>query len=116
MDQIRLAILAEMEQKSPFTEDEFNEVLDKEFSVFKDGEKYDFVKDLKEAFSPALSKPTNEKILETIPDHVFWDIKKPLTADPQRFMNPYNSFRQYHTTSFFDAREYEEYMDRRTRK
>jgi hypothetical protein len=31
-------------------------------------------------------------------------------------MNPYNSFRQYHTSSFFDAREYEEYMDRRNKK
>jgi hypothetical protein len=28
-------------------------------------------------------------------------------------MNPYNPFRQYHVSSFFDAREYEEYMDRR---
>jgi hypothetical protein len=31
-------------------------------------------------------------------------------------MNPYNSFRKYHTSSFFDAREYEEYMDRRNKK
>jgi len=91
-------------------------VLDKEFSVFRTGDKYDFVRDLKDAFASGLERPANEKILDTIPDHAFWDIKVPTTNDPQRFMNPYNSFRKYPTTSFFDARELEEYNDRRTRK
>ena len=31
-------------------------------------------------------------------------------------MNPYNPFRKYPYSSFFDLREYEEYMDRRTKK
>lgn len=106
----------DLEQNSPFSIDEFNAVLDKEFSVFKDGDKYDFVKDLKEAFSGSLERTAAERILDTIPEHAFWDIKTPQVADPQRFMNPYNPFRQYHTSSFFDAREYEEYMERRTHK
>jgi hypothetical protein len=31
-------------------------------------------------------------------------------------INPYNPARAYPFTSFFDAREYEEYMDRRIHK
>lgn len=115
-NELRIALLEEMEQNSPFDSDEFANVLDQEFSVFKNGDKYDFVKDMRDAFATSMEKPTNQKILETIPDHAFWDIKTPKNADPQRFMNPYNSFRKYPTSSFFDAREYEEYMDRRTRK
>lgn len=116
INELRIALMDEMQENSPFNEDEFSDILDKEFSIFKNGEKYDFVKDIKDAFSQSLEKPSSEKILDTIPDHAFWDIKTPQKADPQRFMNPYNSFRKYHTSSFFDAREYEEYMDRRTKK
>ena len=109
--------MQEMDQsKAPFNPEEFETILDKEFSVFKNGEKYDFVRDLKDAFASGLERSAAEKIFDTIPEHAFWDIKTPTRADPQRFMNPYNSFRKYHTTSFFDSREYEEYMDRRTRK
>jgi hypothetical protein len=116
INELRIALMEEMEQNSPFKEDDFNEVLDKEFSVFKNGEHYDFVKDIRDAFARSLEQPANEKILDTIPDHAFWDIKTPQKADPQRFMNPYNSFRKHHISSFFDSREQEEYMDRRTRK
>ena len=112
-DEVRIALLEEMEQQSPFKVEEFEQVLDKEFSVFKNGEKYDFVRDLKDAFSTGLERTAAEKILDTIPEHAFWDIKTPARPDPQRFMNPYNSFRKYHVSSFFDSREYEEYMDRR---
>lgn len=116
IDEIRLALLDEMEQTSAFSADEFNDLLDKEFSVFKNGEKYDFVRDLKDAFSNGLERSAADKILDTIPEHAFWDIKTPIRSDPQRFMNPYNSFRKYHVSSFFDSREYEEYMDRRKLK
>lgn len=116
-DEVRLTLLQEMDQStSPFSVEEFDTVLDKEFSVFKNGEKYDFVRDLKDAFSAGLERSAAEKIFDTIPEHAFWDIKTPVRADPQRFMNPYNSFRKYHVSSFFDSREYEEYMDRRTIK
>lgn len=115
-DEIRIAMLSEMEEISPFSLDEFNDVLDKEFSVFKDGQKYSYIKDMKDAFKTGLAKSTSEKIFDTIPEHVFWDIKTPQIQDEQRFMNPYNSFRKYHVQSFFDAREYEHYMNRRTKK
>lgn len=80
-DTLRIALLEEMEQNSPFTADEFNQILDQELSVFKDGEKYDYVKDLKDAFKEGLSKPAAEKIFDTIPEHVFWDIKVPQVKD-----------------------------------
>lgn len=92
-NELRIALLEEMEANSPFTVDEFNEVLLNEFSVFKDGEKYSFVKDMKDAFQESLRKPAAERILDTIPEYVFWDIKTPQVEDPKRFMNPYNSFR-----------------------
>ncbi len=116
VDQLREALINDLETNSPFTADEFQQVLDREFSVFKEGEKYDYVKDLKDAFAPALARPAADRILDTIPDHAFWDIKVPTVEDQQKFMNPYNPFRQYHVSSFFDAREYEEFMDRRTKQ
>lgn len=77
MDELRIEMLNELEELSPQTLDEFEDFLDKEFSVFKNGEKYNFVKDLKEAFSEGLATTQADKILNTIPEHVFWDIKKP---------------------------------------
>ena len=82
MTELRGALLDEMEQNSPFTEEEFSAVLDKEFSVFKNGEKYDFVRDMKDAFASGLEKPAAERILDTIPEHAFWDIKTPQVQDP----------------------------------
>lgn len=105
-----------MEKESPFSEDEFNKVLDQEFSIFKDGEKYDFVTDMKDAFKNSLRKPTSIKIFETIPEHVFWDIKKPLIGEQNKIHNPYNPFRKYPYESFFDMRDNDEYMQRRTHK
>jgi len=54
--------------------------------------------------------------METIPDHVFWDIKKPLIKEDTKLTNPYNPFRKYPFSSFFELRDYEEYMDRRKKK
>ena len=73
----RIKILENLERESPSTLDEFNQELDRELSIFKDGEKYDFVKDIKDAYKDSLSKSQAERILETIPDHTFWDIKTP---------------------------------------
>jgi hypothetical protein len=47
---LRVQVLDEIEKASLFDTDEFNKVLDSQFSVFKDGEKYDYVKDMKSAF------------------------------------------------------------------
>ena len=80
-DAFRLALLEDMDSKSLYSLDEFNKVLDRELSVFKTGERYDYVKDMKDAYNQGLAKTTAQKIFETIPDHAFWDIKKPQNLD-----------------------------------
>jgi hypothetical protein len=83
-DAFRLAILEDMDKNKTFSMDEFNEIIDKELSIFKGGEKYDYVRDLKDAFRQGLAKPAAQKIFETIPNHAFWDIKKPLIPDEHK--------------------------------
>jgi hypothetical protein len=53
-------------------------MVDQELSVFKQGEKYSYVKDIKDAFAHGQASTIESKILKTIPDHAFWDIKKPI--------------------------------------
>jgi hypothetical protein len=57
-----------------------------------------------------------DKIFDTLPDHVFWDIKKPRNVDKEIPVNPYNPFREYPFRDFFEFRDYEEYNDRKTFK
>ncbi len=54
--EIRASLLRQLEKDSVFSLDEFNAVLDKEFSVFKEGESYDYVKDLQYAYENSLRK------------------------------------------------------------
>jgi hypothetical protein len=91
-------------------------LIDEEMKVFKGEEKYDFVKDIKGAYSNTLQKSRIEQIFETLPDHVFWDIKKPLVEYENPDFNPYNSWRDYPFETFFDSREFEEYRERQDRK
>ena len=66
-------------------------------------------------FAEGLSSTTADKILETIPEHVFWDIKKPMVSEDNYYMNPYNPARKYPGESFFDIRKTEAWMlDRAT--
>lgn len=77
-DAWREAVVDELSsERSPFKLDEFHAVLDKELAVFDKGEQYDFVKDLKDAHKRGLATSLEAKIFQTIPDHAFWDIKKP---------------------------------------
>lgn len=71
---------------------------------------------MRDAFKKDLEKPLAQKIFDTIPEHVFWDIKVPRKQDPKIHKNPYNPARKYPFESFFDHRAYEEYMDRREKK
>jgi hypothetical protein len=48
-DDLRVALMEEAEITN-LPIDEWNDMLDKELSVFKGGEKYDYVKDMQEAF------------------------------------------------------------------
>jgi len=113
---MRVALLDELQKNSPFTVEEFEDVLDKEFSIFKAGEKYDFPTDMKRAYSESLAKSSIMKIFETLPDHVFWDVKKPQMGTHQKYINPNNPFRQYPFDSFFDMLDNEAYNDRRNLK
>lgn len=58
---------------------EWNQIISDSLSTFKNGEKYDFVRDLKDSYGDSLKMTTEEQIFKTIPDYIFWDIKKPLT-------------------------------------
>lgn len=90
-------MLLELNKILPLKEEDFNDNLADQVSIFKNDEKYDYVRDLREGFDSQLKKSTSSKILETIPDWVFWDIKKPIGVEEQFIQNPYNPFRKYHT-------------------
>ena len=54
-----------------------------------------------------------DKILDTIPEHVFWDIKKPLNQKKDLVVtNRYNPFRGREYESFFEMRDQEDYQER----
>ena len=48
-----------------------------EIAAIKSGKKYDAVTDLRDAFDNSAETSTLVKVLRTVPDHAFWDIKKP---------------------------------------
>lgn len=108
-DAFRLALVKELEDNNAgFSIEDFNKVLDKEFGVFHK-DKYDYVKDLKDAYKQSLSTTTEQKIFKTLPDYLFWDIKTPQQPKPFLRHNPYNPFRGREFNSFFEMRNYEEY-------
>ncbi len=113
-EEIRLRILKEIDN-GMFSEDALNAQFN-DLSVFKNGEEYDFVTDLHRGYQDSLKKSTAEAIFETLPDHVFWDIKKPLGKDQINVKNNFNPFRQHPFTSFFDYTSWEEYSDMRLKK
>ena len=58
-----------------------------ELGIFKSEDEYSFVKDIREAFDDGLRTSLKDKIFDTLPDHVFYDIKKPLAPDAEHFFN-----------------------------
>ena len=89
-----------------------DKLMEKELAVFKTGEKYNFTKDMKDAYKSHLKLNLEDKIFKTIPDHYFWDIKKPnqkRSAPIQQ--NRYNPFRGNEYDNFFEMVEHEEYME-----
>lgn len=111
-DAWRLALYDDLVgERSPFKVQDFHAVLDKELAVFKKGEKYEFVKDLKDAYKDSLATPLEQRIFQTIPEHAFWDIKKPLQDGQHKRENRYNTFRGREYENFFEMRDAEEYLD-----
>lgn len=49
MEALRIALMEEI-QANDLPLDQWNDMLDKELSIFKSGEKYDYVKDLQDAY------------------------------------------------------------------
>lgn len=82
-----------------------------EIAVMKEGQKYNFRQDMKELFRSHLKEDLEVKIFRTIPDHYFWDIKKPLHPKPIIPSNRYNAFRGVEYRDFFDMRDSEEYLE-----
>lgn len=114
-DAWREAVVDELSnERSPFDLEEFHAVLDKELAIFDKGEKYDYVKDLKDAHKQGLSQSLEAKIFATIPDHAFWDIKKPLQKGTYKRENRYNPFRGREYNDFFEMRDAEQYLDAHT--
>jgi hypothetical protein len=58
------------------SDEDFHALLDDQLAVFKSGEKYSYVKDLLSAYDESLKTSLEDKIIDTIPEHVFFDIKK----------------------------------------
>jgi len=104
------------EKESEFNKDDFEAIMNREISVFANNEKYDFQKDLKEAYSASLKTTTEQKIFATLPDHVFWDIKRPINAKSMIRTNRYNPFRGREYNNFFDMRASEQYMKQQKQK
>lgn len=112
----RIALFAEFDAANADNADELNDMLAKELNIFQDGEDYNFVKDLRHGFDDGLRVSAADKIFATIPDHVFWDIKKPLQEDPETAENPYHPGRAVPYTDFFDMRRHEQYHIRQREK
>lgn len=111
-DAFRLNLMQELEEDTAgFKVKDFEAVLDKEFGIFAKGESYNYVKDIKEAYKDSLKTTTEDKIFNTLPEHVFWDIKKPLVKPDLIMKNRYNPFRGREYGSFFEMRDSEKYMD-----
>lgn len=101
-DAFRLAMYQELEEgKAGFEINDFAAIMDKELAVFQQGEKYDYVKDLKDAYRASLAQTTEQRIFATLPDHVFWDIKKPQQSGHLLSKNRYNPFRGKEFENFF---------------
>lgn len=114
-EEFRIQLMQDLESDN-VSLDKWNEILAEELGVFKKDEEYDFVTDLRRNFSDSLSESRQSKIIKTIPDHYFWDIKRPLHKhlDREIRVNDINSSREHYVRDFFDQRANEEW--RRNRK
>lgn len=114
-DELRIILHEEMTSTQDLPIDQWNAYLDKELSVFKEGQRYDYVRDLQDAYKEGLRTPLAKKILRTVPNHYFWDIKVPRDQEQEMHMNEYNPARQVHGSDFFDIRTNYAWMNERER-
>ena len=83
----------------------------KELAIFDEGEEYSYSKDMKHAYQYSMKTNTETKIFDTLPEHIFWDIKTPQRPNPHIRLNRYNPFRGREFENFFELRKSEEYLD-----
>lgn len=116
-EEFRIQLMQDLESDNVSLE-RWNEILAEELGVFKRDEEYDFVTDLRRNFSDSLAESRQSKIFKTIPDHVFWDIKKPLHRHLEKEfrVNEINPSREHYTRDFFDLRANEEWRNNRKTK
>ena len=103
---LRNALYDELRENTTVA-DEWDKILNKELAAIKDNGEYSAVADMRNAFDRGSKTSTFMKMLRTVPEHAFWDIKKPLTREENCHMNTYNPSRQVPFSSFFDARAYD---------
>lgn len=115
MDELRVMYLDEL-AKNYIPTDQWNDVLAAELDVFKEDEKYDYAKDLRDAHQHGLKTNLADKIFDTLPDFVFWDIKTPRASLEQEVeSNKYNPARNEGNNDFFTMRIHEDWLLRRKR-
>ena len=109
-DDTRIANVRERDNEGYIDADALSEKMQQEFECFLRGEKYDYVSDVRKVYQEDLSTSLEYKIFKTLPDYVFYDIKKPdekLTDTLER--NQWNPARRHPNTNFFEIRKYEDW-------
>lgn len=116
-EEVRLQLMKDLEADN-MPLDVWNQILGEELGVFKYDEEYDFATDLRRNFDASLAESKQQKIFKTIPDHVFWDIKKPLKSFLNTVLktNEINPTRVHYARDFFDLRANEEWRRNRENK
>jgi len=110
-DELRLALFNELESSEL---DAWHDIFDRELNRFAKDEEYDYITDMRRTYAQGLATPEAMAMFRTIPDYVFWDIKKPLkNNDLDVPRNPYNPARAAPTVNFFDARTHEQWLEDR---
>ena len=107
--EVRAAVFDAVAEAGYNTE-EWDAILAREFDTFKNGEKYDYTKDLRHTFDASLGESLEQKIFKKIPSHAFWDIKVPQEKKQEMYLNPYNTARKYPFETFFDMRNHEDWL------
>lgn len=108
----RLALLVDRDAIAEADSDFSMRKMEEQLAVFIEKEDYSVVKDLRRAYNFELQRSEADRILEKIPDHAFWDIKKPQReATTERTLNKFNWNRARAFNNIFEAWEYERNME-----
>jgi len=81
----------------------------------KEGDEYSYVDDMKDAYRNSLSKNLADQIFDTLPDHVFYDIKAPLKTQTSYSITQFNPAKPKNAYTFFEHRRTWEYLDEKHR-